>query len=401
MEEKVLMLEGLKVLDFSKHVAGPAIGGMLAEHGASVIHIEKPGTGDDSRYYSPACEGYGSYYIWLNRGKKSVTMDLKDPEMQRVVRELIAETDIIVESFRPGVMKRLGLDYESVRAIKPDIIYASVSAFGQAGPYADRPGYDVIAQAASGLMNATGDPDGPPSKLGMNMGDTVSALNGFGSICLALYHRAMTGRGQHVDISLARSLMWHNMMVVKTLAGTPRMRSGNHDAMLCPYGIFEGNGGRHIVIGCADNGVWHRLCSVMKRGELAEDPRFATNLLRVEHREETIGIVEDWLRSMPSMEEAERALLDAAVPCSRVYGDEDILSDPHILGQDWFGEIPLPEGAAHEHHPVGAHGITTFSGGRLRNDPAPDLGADNREILGGHGISEAVLEEMERLNRRD
>lgn len=382
-EVKSYMLEGLNVLDFGKHVAAPAIGGMMAEHGANVIHIERPNVGDDSRYYPPTVEGYGSAYVWLNRGKKSVTMDLKDPDMKSVIINIIKDTDVLIESFRPGVMKKLGLDYNTVKEIKPDIIYCSVSAFGQKGPYSNRPGYDVIGQAASGIMNVTGDPKGSPTKIGLTIGDTNAALNGFGSIMLALYHRAMSGVGQHVDISLARSLMWHNMVFNKSINGISKTRHGNHDTMLCPYGIFQRNEGEYIVIGVADTNVWKRLCKAIDRPELAEDEKYATNVLRYESQREINELITSWLKLKSSITEVEKILLENSVPCFRVYGDEDILKDPHFREAEWLIEMDLPKGAGenHSHHVIGMNGITDFSAGKLKNSKAPDLGADNDEIF--------------------
>lgn len=386
--EETYMLKGLNVLDFGKHVAAPAIGGLMAEYGANVIHIERPEVGDDSRYYPPTVEGYGSFYIWLNRGKKSVTMDLKNPEMKETVINIIKDTDVLVESFRPGVMKKLGLDYETVKKIKPDIIYCSISAFGQTGPYSKRPGYDIIGQAASGIMNATGEKEGPPTKMGFTIGDTTAAMNGFGCIMMALYHRAMTGEGQHVDISLARSLMWHNMVIRKSLNGISRSRYGNHDSMLCPYGIFQGKNNDYIVIGVADTVVWKRLCNAMDRKDLGEDPKYSTNVLRYERQKEVNKLVTDWLCSKETIEDAEKILLDNSVPCFKVYGDDEILADEHIRVANWLVELDLPEGAENneDYHIMGMNGIAGFSKGKVRNLRAPDLGADNEEIFEKYGM---------------
>ena len=200
--------ENLKVLDVTNNYAGPMAGAMLADYGAEVWHVEKPVLGDDNRYFPPIIDGISINYCTSNRGKKSVVLDLKDPRGAEAFRKLAAQADVLLESYRPGVMKKLGLDYETLKEINPRLIYCSISAYGQEGPYANRPGYDVIAQAVSGMMEMTGEPDGAPTKIGSAIGDWMGALNAFGCIGTALYYRSETGEGQHIDISLARSLMW-------------------------------------------------------------------------------------------------------------------------------------------------------------------------------------------------
>jgi len=234
------IFEGIRVLDFTNNLAGPYAAAMLSDYGAEVIHVEKPVLGDDNRAYLPRYEGQSMSFMDNSHGKKSLVLDLKDPEAVKIVEKLVKETDVLIESYRPGVMKRLGLDYEAMKKVRPDLIYCSVSAFGQTGPEAGRAGYDIIAQAVSGLMYMTGDQDGPPRKVGITVGDNVGALTAFGAIGAALYYRERTGIGQQIDVSLVKTLMWmSNKIDDLVLNGHMQHRNGNHHLTLCPYGTVQ------------------------------------------------------------------------------------------------------------------------------------------------------------------
>ena len=205
------MLEGVRVLDFSSNAAGPTCAAMLADYGAEVVKIERPVTGNDERAYGIQVDGGVSLLgAWLNRGKKSVTLNLKDPEAIKLIKQMVKEFDVLVESGRPGVMKKLSLDFETIHAINPKLVYCSVSAFGQDGPYSRKPGYDIIAQAMSGLMDITGEKNGPPMKSGTTLSDYVGGINAFGSVLAALRYAEHTGIGQHVDVSLLMSMIYLN-----------------------------------------------------------------------------------------------------------------------------------------------------------------------------------------------
>lgn len=378
------LLEGLKVLDLTNNAAGPCACMLMAEHGAEVVHIEKPGIGDDNRHFSPMADGVSAAHMSMNRGKKSVVLDLKDPEAVALLCRMIPEYDIFVQSNRPGVMDRLGLGYEKLSGINPRLIYCSISAFGQKGPYSQKAGYDIIAQAFSGVMDKTGEADGPPYRTGVVYGDSISAINAFGSIMLALYHREKTGRGQHIDIALTRTLMWNNMVFYKQYIGEDYCRSGNHDGHLCPYGVFEGRDGA-LVLGAVNTRVWQNLCRAMGREALGEDPAFISNERRVARREEVIGIVEDWVRSMPSVDEAKKVLEDCGVPCSKVNRESDLEKDPHIRENGWLRELPAPEDVTSMDSFLGFCGLADFSEGSLVERAARRLGADTEEILEKYG----------------
>lgn len=390
-----MMLSGIKVLDITNNLAGPGAAALLAEHGADVIHIEKPRIGDDCRFFTPIVGEKTSYtHCHSNRCKKSVVMDLKDPDAIAILIKMLKDTDILIESNRPGVMNRLGLDYETVRKIKPDIIYCSVSAFGQTGPYAARAGYDVIAQAYSGLMYYTGSPDGPPTKIGIAIGDYVGVLNAFGNIMAALYYRQKTGIGQHVDVSLARGLLWMAACFDYKITGKERERAGQYDVNLCPYGIYNGPNNESIVIGAVNMRLWEQLCLAMGRPELAKDPRYCTNDVRVAHRDEVLEILECWLYSLPSVDAAADLLNQYGVPNCKVYCSRELERDPHALACKWIAPQPTPDSITSVDHILTVYGLATFSETGIRREKAPDLGQHTHEVLREYGLCD---EDIDRL----
>lgn len=389
------LTEGLRVIDITNNYAGPGAAGMLADYGAEVIHIEKPVLGDDSRHFPPIVDGASYPFSKTNHSKKSVVLDLKDPRAKELMLRMIADSDILIESNRPGVMARLGLDYESVKQYNPGLIYCSVSAFGQTGPYAKRPGYDVIAQAYSTMMYKTGDPDGPPVKSGSVIGDAVGTLNAFASIMCALYHRSRTGEGQFVDVSLARGLMNTSADFDYLLTGEVGQRQGNFDRVLCPYGVFEGNNGESIIIGAINAGTWLNLCRAMDNEALATHPDFASNDLRVANKPRVIQIVTDWIKSYPSIYEVEKRLLEFGVPCGMIYNDEMLYNDPHARENGWIYEMPVPEGVTSVDTFAIVAGPMNLSKCRPEFRRPPTLGQHNVEILSRYGLSGEEIEAME------
>ena len=388
--------EGLKVLDATNNYAGPLAGSMLADYGAEVWHIENQALGDDNRFFPPMIDGISINYCSDNRGKKSVVLDLKDPRGAEIFKKLAAQADVILESFRPGVMEKLGLDYESIRAINPRAIYCSISAYGQTGPYAQRPGYDVIAQAVSGLMDMTGDPDGPPTKIGPAIGDWMGALNAFGCIGTALYYRSISGQGQHIDISLCRTLMWVSAKLDSDITGVRSTRTGNHHINLAPYGIFQGSNGQSAIIGALSAKTWGALCKVMNKPELEMDPRFVSNDKRVENLQTLIGIIEDWLKGFDNIDDAVNALIDAGVPCGKVYNQDDILKDPHYNACKWFTDMPMADGMKSVRTRKFPTDPMEFSAFEPVYKKAPALGENNVEVIGELGYSEEEILAMEK-----
>ncbi len=381
------MLSGLKVLDFTNNIAGPCTGALLADYGADVIHIEKPIWGDDCRNFAPMVDGVGSTHMSVNRTKKSVVMDLKDPVAVNLVKKMVADADVLIESSRPGVMDRLGLGYDQLKQINPRLIYCSISAFGQKGPAAGKAGYDIIAQAFSGFMYYTGEPDGKPTKITSAIGDFSTAINAYGEIMTALYYREISGLGQHVDVCLARTLVWMNASFDYLYTGIPRQRTGNHDSSLCPYGIFERSAGEYIVIGAVNVSLWQKLCVVMGREELMTDPKFITNDVRVKNKNEVISIIEEWLRSLPSVYDAADLLDQAGIPNCKLYTMDDLLHDPQVEAGGWLKDVPVCKGVTSIKTRKVPVGLADFSEGIIRAERAPALGEHSIEIFQQYGMS--------------
>lgn len=389
------LYENLKVLDVTNNYAGPMAGSMLADYGAEVWHVEKPVLGDDNRFFPPMVDGISINYCTSNRGKKSVVLDLKDPRGVEAFKKLAAKADVLLESYRPGVMKKLGLGYEELKEINPRLIYCSISAYGQTGPYASRPGYDVIAQAVSGIMEMTGEPDGMPNKIGPAVGDWMGALNAFGCIGTALYYRSRTGQGQHIDISLARTLMWMAAKLDHNITGKVATRTGNHHSNLAPYGIFKGNNNETVVIGILSTNLWNKFCDLIGRPELAEDERFISNDKRVENKLLLVELIEAWLRTFEHVSEAAELLMNAGIPCSKIYNMKDIDEDPHFNQCGWIENMPLADGmttARTRRFPSNPFEFSAFSADYRK---APALGENNHEILEPLGYSAAEIDAME------
>lgn len=299
------VFEGIRVLDFSNNVAGPCCASLLADMGAEVIKIERPVAGDDSRGIMPRVEGQSLTFIWTNRGKKSVELDLHDPEAVELIKRMIMDADIIVESFKPGQMKKFGLDYETVHAMKPSLVYCSISACGQTGAYASKPGFDIIAQGMSGLMDLAGDPDGDPVKQGVTIGDYVGSLNAYGAIVTALYHSRATGKGQLVDISLLDGLVYCNTPLDNAATnGAHPTRSGPHHGTMAPYGVYNGKNGQSVIVAAYTAAMWKRLCTAMERPDLETDERFSSNIGRTQNLKELVAVIEDWLKGFDDVQEA-------------------------------------------------------------------------------------------------
>lgn len=380
MNHTALPLDDVRVLDLSRVLSGPWASMSLADLGATVWKIENVKGGDDTRAWSiPSYKGVSTYFLCANRGKHSIALDLKAPEGVDIVRELTARADVVIENFRPGTADRLGVGYEDLRAINPSIVYCSISGYGQTGPERDRPGYDFIMQAESGLMAITGQTDGPPQRLGVAFTDVVAGMVATQSILAALYQRRTTGKGQYIDVSLLESSL--NMLInvgsgyLNT--GEEPKRYGNAHPTVVPYQLFDGADG-HFALAVGNDRMFRDFCEiVIGRPELSGDPRFATAHARALHRDALLDILTPILRSRPC-----RDWIDichrASVPAGPV------LSVAQAL--DTLGAIE--RGAVQTlHHPVlgtvrliaSAHGLSAQRG-KLPKAP-PLLGEDTRSIL--------------------
>ncbi|WP_029060160.1 CaiB/BaiF CoA transferase family protein [Stappia stellulata] len=310
-------LEGLRVIDFSRVLAGPYCTAMFADLGADVIKIESP-KGDDYRHVGPFRDGESLLFQAVNRGKRSIALDLKDPEAVKAVRALCRTADLVVENFRPGVMERLGLGPETLRAANPRLVYLSVSGFGQSGPNVARPAYDIIVQAMSGLMHVTGEPDGPPTMIGEALGDVAGGLFAAWGAMVALFERERTGHGRHVDVALFDSLV--SMMPVTSarvlLAGEEPQRTGNRHALSAPFGTYRAADG-HFAVAVLNDRLFQTFCNTIGAPSLAENPHFATDTLRRENEPMLAAIIEAWSESRTTQQVVE-ALGDAGIPAAPI-----------------------------------------------------------------------------------
>ena len=391
MEYKAL--EGIVVLDFTKVLAGPYCGSILADFGADVIKIELPGKGDDARAYGPIVNGESLYYANLNRGKRGITLNLKTEQGKEVFKKLVRKADILIENNRPGVMERLGLSYEELSRINPRLIYGKISGFGSTGPYADRPGYDIISQAMGGLMSVTGEKGGSPTRSGNAMGDVLGGMNLTIGILMALEARNRSGRGQVVDIALVDSVIasleqaWQRYFT----SGKIPVRHGNSYDAIAPYDSYRAKDG-YLVIGCGNQKLFEVLClRILNRPELITDERFATMPLRVENQMALKKVIEEWMQDM-TVDEVVKQVLDVGIPAGPIMSLDMIANDVHFTeARQMFEEIDYP-------------GVGTV---KLNNSPiklseskakirglSPRLGEHNKEILMNLGYSDQQIEEM-------
>jgi crotonobetainyl-CoA:carnitine CoA-transferase CaiB-like acyl-CoA transferase len=373
-------LTGVRILDFTRVLAGPFATMMLGDLGAEIIKIERPGKGDESRYSGPKANGESTHFITANRNKKSVVLDLKNPEGVRVARELAAKCDVVIENFRPGVMARLGLDYDSLREVNPGIVVASISGFGAHGPMRDRPAFDVIAQAMTGAMSVTGHPGQPPSRLGVAMGDLAGGLYAIIAILAAIRERSITGRGAAIDIAMYDSMLglMHYYLTDYFLTGKDPGPVGSGNPSIVPYGAYQAKDG-DIIIAAFQTQFWRRLCEVIGRPDLSRDERFATNDLRVANNAELTPILEEVLVTKTRAEWS--AALDAAdIPNASVQKVSEVVVAPHTLARGMIEQVD---------HPIA--GVVKMTGrpikfvGRDREPlrPSPMLGEHTVEVLRG------------------
>ena len=348
-----MILEGCTVLDFTQYLAGAGVTRMMAELGAEIIKVEIPEVGDGGRLLPFEVGGRSGFFVQHNRGKKSICVDWNTEAGRNLLLELARDVDIVAENFSSGdIMARRGLDYESIRAVNPKVIYLSVSCFGRKSAWAGKPGYDYIAQAVSGIMHMTGDPDGPPQFVSSALGDTNGAVHGFASLGYALYHRERAGRGQHLDISMTDALFhFHEGQLMAThLSGGSyeAKRYGTHHVAIFPAGTYNGPQGYLVVL--ALDLQWSNVCHCIGRPDLLEDPRYQTMTQRAERRAELIPLIEDWMATFATDQEVLDALEAHHVPAGPVLSPADAIGHPYFASRDmvrWVddprtGTIPIP-----------------------------------------------------------
>ena len=371
-------LDGLRVVDLTRVVAGPFCTMMLGDMGAEVLKIEEPKHGDDSRAWAPFIEGSGSFFLALNRSKKSVALDLKTPDGADALRRLVETADILVENFRPGSLADLGFDYAAVAAMNPRLIYCSISGYGQTGPSSQLPGYDAVLQGEAGIMDMTGFRDGEPTRVGVAITDYLAGLYATQGILLALNDRHTSGLGQHVDISLFEAMLsvMRLPMSVLLATGVTPSRVGNEHLNIAPYQPLRAKDGL-IIVAVANPALWLRFCEAMERPEWRDDPRFRTNTDRVVNRDALKEAIERAFEAY-TVEELTRRFQAKNVPCGRVRSIREALDHPQVAPRDIL--------MTQQHPRMGA--IQTLAPVvRLSRTPAdvtlppPALGEHTHEIL--------------------
>lgn len=394
-------LSHVRVLDLSRVLAGPWAAQNLADLGAEVIKIERPGAGDDTRGWGPPWmkDGAGkdtsesAYFLSVNRNKKSVTLDISRPEGQAIARELAMKSQVLIENYKVGTLRKYRLGYEDLKASHPSLIYCSVTGFGQDGPYATRPGYDFIFQGMGGLMSITGERDGQPGagpqKVGIAITDVLTGMYASVAILAALTHRERTGQGQYIDAALLDTIVAFNANQISSYFASGRIpvRWGNAHAQVVPYEVFPTADG-HIILAVGNDSQFASFCQAAGCPELAQEPRFKTMSQRIVHRGELIPLIAEVMRTRSKREWIE--LLEAAnVPCGPINNMKEVFEDPQVQHRQLRVDMP---------HPLGGTASVVRSPLRLSETPVeyrlapPTLGQHNEEVLKGLlGKSDAVL----------
>ncbi len=387
-------LTGMKVIELGTLIAGPSCARMLAEFGAEVVKIEAPDGGDQLRQWRKMYEGTSLWWYVQARNKKSLTVNLRVPEGQEIVRRLARNADIIVENFRPGALEKWNIGWEQLSALNPRLIMVRLSGFGQDGPYRDRPGFGVVGEAMGGMRYVTGYPDRPPVRLGISIGDSIAALHGVIGAMMALQHRHATGRGQVVDVALYESVfnMMESLVPEFDVLGFKRERAGNALPGITPSNTYATRDGKYVIIGANNDSIFKRLMAAIGRADLANDPSLTTNAGRVPRADELDRAIEEWTRTH-ALADVLAALERADVPSGRVYDPEDILNDPHYAARRMIEQWRLPDG-----HPVRIPAVVP----KLGESPGgtrwlgPALGEHNTEVLTGLGYTPAEQDDLKR-----
>lgn len=335
-------LEGIRVLDLSRVLAGPYSTMMLADFGADVIKIEAPKVGDDSRAFGPFVGKESAYFMSLNRNKRSITLNLKDSSHCDLFREMVEKADVVVENYRPGTMEKFGLGYDELKKINPKLVYAACSGFGHTGPYMDKPAYDIIVQAMGGIMSITGEEGGEPTRVGASVGDVTAGMFTAYGIMLALFHRERTGQGQKVDVGMldCQVAILENAIARYVTSGVVPGPLGNRHPSITPFSAFTAKDG-HIIVGAGNDRLWARLCTLLELPDMIEDPRFVNNGKRTENVKELMTVLNGVFKNKTINEWLE-LLEEAGLPCAPINTVDRIINDPQIEARNMIVEVEHP-----------------------------------------------------------
>ena len=386
-------LSDLRVVEMGTLIAGPFCGQVLGDFGADVIKVEDPGKGDPMRQWGRSLpKGLSPWWPVIGRNKRSVALDLRQAEGRELALALIDQADVLIENFRPGALEKWGMGYDALAARNPRLVMARVSGFGQTGPYSERAGYGLIGEAMGGLRYVTGEPDRPPARAGISIGDSLTALHAVIGVMMALHHRERTGRGQMIDAALYESVLsvMENLVTEYDLTGYVRERSGSVLPGIAPSNVYPCANGESLLIGGNGDAVFARLAATMGREDLAADPRYATHAARCENQAELDDIVSAWTRNWPLPELL--ALLETnGVPCGRIFRAPDMLEDPQFTARQSIVEVD---------HPVFGKVKMQNAFPRLSETPGsvrwpgPALGAHTREVLESLGVDAGRLADL-------
>lgn len=397
-------LSHIRVLDMSRILAGPWAGQMLADLGADVIKIERPERGDDTRSWGPPWmpvaddeRGEAAYYLCANRNKRSLALDITSPQGQEIIRSLAAQSDILLENYKVGGLKKYGLDYDSLKAVNPKLIYCSITGFGQDGPYAKRAGYDFLIQAMSGLMSITGEKDGRPGagpqKVGVALTDVLTGMYATTGVLAALAAREQTGEGQYIDVALmdVQVACLANQAMNYLVSGNSPTRLGNAHPNIVPYQSFETSDG-YMILAIGNDDQFAKFCQEAGQPELAEDGRFVSNAQRVANREALVALLEPLVRKRTTADWI-AALEARSVPCGPINSIGEAFDDPQIKAREMKIDIPHPT-AVSGRSPSVANPLKMSGTPITYDNPAPMLGEHTRKILEETGLSEEQIENL-------
>ncbi|MFV0535160.1 MAG: CaiB/BaiF CoA transferase family protein [Cumulibacter sp.] len=377
-------LEGITVVALEQAVAAPFATRQLADLGARVIKVERPGVGDFARGYDETVKGQSSHFVWLNRSKESLGLDIKDPADREVLDALIATADVFVQNLAPGACRRLGLDAQTLRAVKPELIHVSISGYGEGGPYEQKKAYDLLVQCEAGLVSVTGTPD-VPSKAGISVADIAAGMYSYAGVLTAVIQRLRTGDGATIEVSMLEALAeWMSFpMYYSAYGGSDPKRTGASHAAIAPYGPVQVAGGERVFLGIQNEREWQRFCGdVLGQPALAGDPRFATNTLRSDHREELTGVIEEITAAL-SADEVIARLDTAQIANARLRTMQGLVDHPQLAARNRWREFGSPVGPL-----MGLLPPTTFVGEAVPDaGPVPAVGEHTAAIVAELGLS--------------